>query len=213
MKLESVGILIELRWVGERDAVARIFSRDHGIMVGIIRGAAVAKKNKPLVGQIGNVSWNARLDSQLGVFHWESEQNMVADNFFNSDALGFINSAFGLLSAMLPEREKYETMWIKTKEFLSGEISSETYLDWEILLLAELGYAIDQSNCGGCGCRNELTHLSPRTGHAVCAKCAEPFLGRLYPLPLNLGITRKFLEKIIVEMGGRDLPLGRKIIH
>ena len=78
MKFESVGILISLRPFNERDAIARIFSRDFGIMVGMLRGAIVAKKNKPLIGQFGNFSWNARLDSALGVFHWEPERNLVA---------------------------------------------------------------------------------------------------------------------------------------
>ena len=75
MKFESVGVLIDLRPFNERDAVARVFTRDFGVMVGMLRGAVVAKKNRSLLGQVGNVSWNARLDSQLGVFHWEAEKN------------------------------------------------------------------------------------------------------------------------------------------
>ena len=75
MKLESTGLLISLRPFNERDAVAHIFTREHGIVAGMLRGAVVAKTNKPLVGQIGNATWGARLDSALGVFHWESEKN------------------------------------------------------------------------------------------------------------------------------------------
>ena len=69
MKLDSDGILIGLRPFNERDCVARIFTREHGVMTGMLRGAVVAKKNKPLLGQVGVASWNARLDSQLGEFH------------------------------------------------------------------------------------------------------------------------------------------------
>lgn len=64
MKLESNGILIGLRPFNERDAIARVFTRDFGVLVGMMRGANVAKKNRPLLGQVGAVSWNARLDSQ-----------------------------------------------------------------------------------------------------------------------------------------------------
>ena len=53
MKLESNAILISIRPFNEKDAVARVFSRDYGILVGVMRGAVVAKKNKPLVGQVG----------------------------------------------------------------------------------------------------------------------------------------------------------------
>ena len=70
MKLESNGILIGLRPLNERDAIAHIFTQDYGVVVGVLRGAIVAKKNKPLLGQYGHMVWNARLDSQLGTFHW-----------------------------------------------------------------------------------------------------------------------------------------------
>ena len=60
MKLESNGILIDLRPFGERDMVARIFTADFGVLCGMMRGAQIARKNKPLIGQIGAVAWNAR---------------------------------------------------------------------------------------------------------------------------------------------------------
>ena len=75
MKIETTGILINVKPFSERDVIAHIFTRDNGVLVGMLRGGAIAKKNKPLIGQMGMVSWNARLDSQLGVFHFESEKN------------------------------------------------------------------------------------------------------------------------------------------
>ena len=39
MKLESDGILIALKPFSERDALGRIFTRDNGILVGMLRGA------------------------------------------------------------------------------------------------------------------------------------------------------------------------------
>ena len=78
MKLESEGILISLKPFNEKDAVGRIFTRDFGVLGGMLKGGVVAKKNKPLIGQVGAVAWNARLDSQLGTFHWEAEKNLAA---------------------------------------------------------------------------------------------------------------------------------------
>ena len=80
MQIETSGILISLRPFSERDVIAHIFTRDNGVLVGMLRGGAVAKKNKPLVGQYGNLSWNARVDSQLGVFHFESEKNFLNES-------------------------------------------------------------------------------------------------------------------------------------
>ena len=120
MKLESVGILIALRPFGERDSVAHIFTRDYGLLCGMMKGAAVAKKNRPLVGQAGAVSWNARLDSQLGVFHWETAKNLAAPLMSDPRALSFVNSAFALLAALLPEREKYENLYNETIKLFVG---------------------------------------------------------------------------------------------
>ena len=39
MKLESNGIVISLRPFGERDAVAHIFTENHGVLTGMLRGA------------------------------------------------------------------------------------------------------------------------------------------------------------------------------
>lgn len=215
MKLESIGILIELRPFGERDCLVRIFTKDYGVLSGMMKGASVAKKNKPLVGQFGAVSWNARLDSQLGVFHWEAEKNLSASVISDVDSLGFMNSSFSLLSVLLPERENYESLWYQTKEMLenlSKPDASYLYLNWEIDLLQELGYALDLSRCSNCGRTDNLTHVSPRTARAVCSECAAPYLNKLYTLPVNFDTTKKFLEKIIVEQGIKELPLARKLI-
>jgi DNA repair protein RecO (recombination protein O) len=219
MKLESVGILIELRPFAERDAIARIFTRDYGVMLGMLKGAAATRRNKPMAGQIGAVSWNARLDSQLGVFHWESEKNLAAVLMSDVQALWLMNSAFALLAELLPEREKYETLWVQTQAMLNGlgkgtarHYHEKHYLEWEIDLLRELGYALDLTRCSNCGCVENLNHISPRTARAVCADCAAPYLDRLYKLPVSLDTTKKFLEKIMTEQGAKELPLARKLV-
>ena len=47
MKLESNGIIIALKPFGERDAVARIFTRQYGVLSGMLRGAGGNTKNRP----------------------------------------------------------------------------------------------------------------------------------------------------------------------
>ncbi len=126
MKLESVGILISMQPFGERDSIARIFTRDYGVLAGMLRGAQVAKKNKPLTGQVGSLSWNARLDSQLGVFHWEASRNLAAPLMSDVGALSFMNSAFALLVALLPEREKYDALWSRTNDMLDSLVLPTT---------------------------------------------------------------------------------------
>ena len=209
MKLESVGVLISLRAFNERDAIARIFTRDFGILVGMMRGAIVAKKNKPLIGQVGNVSWNARLDSQLGTFHWDAEKNLAAPLMLDAKKLACMNSAFELLETLLPERESYERLYFETLDLLCALVTcdADVYLDWEINLLRELGYALDLSRCSGCGCDDNLNYLSPRTGRAVCDSCAAPYINKLYKLPVGLNTTLRFLENICVQQSAQIPPM------
>lgn len=213
MKIESVGILIGLRPLNERDSVAHIFTRDNGVLVGVMRGAQVAKKNKPLVGQVGQVAWNARLDSQLGVFHWEAEKNIAAGYIAKPTVLMCLNSVFELLLNLLPEREAYTDLYDNTV-FCLENLDSDVqvvYLRWEINFLQELGYALDLSHCSGCGTTRDLNYLSPRTGRAVCNKCAQPYITKLYTLPLNLDVTYHFLDSICLQQGVR-MPLMRKML-
>lgn len=213
MKLESNGILIGLRAFNERDAIARVFTRDFGVLVGMMRGANVAKKNRPLVGQVGEAIWNARLDSQLGMFHWDAEKNLSASVMMNSDALMRLNSAFEILGTLLPEREEYSILYDETLVLLGalacGDVGA--YLTWEINLLRDLGYALDLSRCSGCGATETLNYLSPRTGRAVCDKCAAPYVDRLYKLPVNLNTTLRFLENICMQQGVA-VPQMRRMI-
>ena len=205
-----MGILISLRPFNERDALARVFTRDYGIVVGMMRGAVVAKKNKPLVGQVGNMVWNARLDSQLGVFHWGADKNLAAPIMLNPNALMAMNAVFALVDALLPEREAYSNLYDKTLGLLSGDVLMG-YLDWEINLLRELGYALDLSRCSGCGRTEDLHYLSPRTGRAVCDECAAPYINKLYKLPLSLGVTGRFLENVCLQQG-IEVPIMRRMM-
>ncbi len=213
MKLESNGILISLRPLNERDSIARIFTYEYGIIVGVMRGAIVAKKNKPLIGQYGNATWNARLDSQLGVFHWESEKNLSTPLITDIKKLSAMNAAFDILSTLLPEHEPYKNLYNETIKLLNDIQSTpnKAYLNWEIQLLRELGYALDLSKCSGCGATTNLNHLSPRTGRAVCDKCATPYINKLYKLPLNLPTTLRFLENVCQQQG-TQIPTMRAIL-
>ncbi len=203
-----------MRPISERDSVAHIFTRDFGMMAGVLRGAVVARRNKPLVGQFGNVAWNARLDSQLGAFHWDATRNLAAVLMSNPMTLGYMNAAFDLINALLPERENYATLYDSTLDLmsqLSGDDAASAYLAWEVSLLGELGYALDLSHCSGCGVGTDLEYLSPRTGRAVCCACAAPYIDRIYRLPLTLDVTGAFLSRVC-ESVGVAMPASRRYL-
>ena len=214
MQIETSGILINIKPFSERDAVAHIFTRDNGVLVGLLRGANIAKKNKPLVGQYGRVSWNARIDSQLGVFHWESEKNLSAPLMLDNDLLKIMNSVFSLIYTLIPEREEnnhlYECTLKLLKELPTSNAPYDLYLQWEINLLQDLGYALDLTKCSGCQKTDNLCYLSPKTGRAVCVDCGAPYVDKLYKLPINLDITKRFLNSVCVTQGV-EIPPARKM--
>ncbi len=214
MQIESNGILINIKPFSERDAIAHIFTKNSGVLTGMLRGAVVARKNKPLIGQIGHVIWNARLDSQLGVFHFENEKNLSAPLILNNDLLKIMNATFSLIYALIPERESYEQLYLRTIDLLSNLPDTnnpyDLYLQWEIDLLKDLGYALDLTKCSGCGRTDNLCYLSPKTGRAVCENCGVPYVDKLYKLPINLNVTKRFINNICA-IQGIDVPSARKM--
>ena len=154
MKLETDGLIVSIRPFNERDAVAHIFTENYGVLSGMLRGAVVAK-NKPMVGQMGVVAWNARLDSQLGVFHFEAQKNLSLLAMVDANKLKYLNSMFSLIETLLPEREAYTNLYNATLKTLA-DINAESYLQWELNLLRDLGYALDLSKCSGCGRADNL---------------------------------------------------------
>ena len=54
---------------------------------------------------------------------------------------------------------------------------------YELLLLAELGFGLDLDSCAVSGATDNLVAVSPRSGRAVSAAEAEPYAGKLLPLP------------------------------
>ena len=194
MKLESNGVIISLRPFGERDAIAHIFTEKFGVLSGMLRGAVVAK-NKPMVGQMGAVAWGARLESQLGLFHFEAQKNLGLVAMVDANKLKYLNAMFALLVALLPEREAYQNLYAATIDALA-ELTPDSYLQWELVLLRELGYALDFSHCSNCGRTDNLIYLSPRTGRVVCGDCGAPYVGKLFDLPIDLNITLRFVESV-----------------
>ncbi len=54
---------------------------------------------------------------------------------------------------------------------------------YELLLLAELGFGLDLDRCAVTGANDDLIAVSPKSGRAVSAAEAEPYAGKLLPLP------------------------------
>lgn len=121
-------------------------------------------------------------------------ESAVAARFLDDPGrLAALASACALCDACLPDREPHPALFdglLALFMVLDGPAWGEATVRWEIGLLAELGFALDLSACavtgapaGADGANDVLTHVSPRSGRAVSASAAEPYLDKLLPLP------------------------------
>jgi DNA repair protein RecO (recombination protein O) len=230
MDWRDQGALLSVRPHGEASAIIEVFTQGHGRHAGVVRGGSSRRTAAVLQpGAQIDVSWRARLDTQLGVFTVEPIKTrtwVLGDRL----ALAGLNAVCALLHFALPEREAHPSLYDRSIALLDalGQAPDWTlgYLQWELQLLEELGYGLDLSSCAVTGSREDLAYVSPRTGRAVGRDAAGAWADRLLPLPLcllgqgaataseiaeGLTTTGHFLaHRLAHDLGHRPLPEARQ---
>ncbi len=182
------GYVLSVRKHGETSAIIELFTRDRGRYLGLVRGG-VSRKLRPVL-QPGNkiqVEWRARLEEHLGYFTVEAMNSRAAELMQDRLSLAGLNAACAMAREALPEREVhvdvYDAFEILVDNLHDKEIWPALYIHWEMGLLSSMGYGLDLSRCAATGVNSNLTHVSPRSGRAVCAEAAQPYADKLYALP------------------------------
>jgi DNA repair protein RecO (recombination protein O) len=96
---------------------------------------------------------------------------------------------------------------------------------YEAVLLEDLGFGLDLESCAATGARDDLTHVSPKSGRAVSAGAAMPYRNKLFALPPflldhtaaaspkdladGLTLTGFFLSRSVLEPHGIPVPAAR----
>lgn len=228
------GIVLGARSLGERDVVLSVLTFGHGRHSGLVRGGAGKRLGGLL--QAGNrleVVWTARLEGHLGAFVVEPVRLHAARVMGDGLALLGLGAAVGLVELAAPEREPHGLLYaalLRLVEALGPERAwLETYVRFELVLLAELGFALDLERCAVTGVTEGLAHVSPRTGRAVSVAAAEGLapgvVGRLLPLPgfltgageadeagiaQGLQLAGHFLSRHILEPMDKAMPVARE---
>jgi DNA repair protein RecO (recombination protein O) len=164
-----------------------------------VNGAQSSSRLKSVLqqGNIVSFEWSSKAEGQLGRFDLELETDIASIIMDTPKAITAVQSACGLIDMFLPERESHPALFHGTAALLQSMKGDEwpaVYIVWEMAFLKELGYGIDLSKCAVSGATTNLTHVSPKTGRAVCATEAEPYLHKLIEIP-------QFLQ-------GKDLAEG-----
>lgn len=182
------GYILSVKKHGETSAIIELFTRDRGRHLGLVRGG-VSRKLRPVL-QPGNkikVEWRARLSEHLGYFTVEALNSRAAQLMENRLSLAGLNSACAMAREALPEREPHANVFDAFEILLDNlddpDIWPALYINWEAGLLSSMGYGLDLSRCAATGVEENLTHVSPRSGRAVCAEAAAPYEDKLYALP------------------------------
>ncbi len=233
MDWRDEGTLIAVRPHGETSAIAEIFTRAHGLHSGVVRGGASRRLAPHLQpGTRLDVSWRARLETQIGVFSVEPHRARAG---ILADRLGLLglNAICALLRVTLAERHAHPGLYARTEALFDALDApagsglpawSADYLRWEMRLLEDLGFGLDLSRCAVSGTREDLVFVSPKTGRAISRAAAGEWADRLFALPQvllgqgglmpgeagdGLRITGHFLERAAGEMAHRPLPAAR----
>ncbi|WP_093117390.1 DNA repair protein RecO [Salinihabitans flavidus] len=229
MEWRDEGICLQRRAHGENAVILEVFTAAHGRHAGVVRGGASRRMAPSLQpGTQLDLTWRARLESHIGAFTAEPLRSRNAA-LSERMALAGLNAVTSLLIFCLPERETHPVLYARTVSLLDllgqEDVWPLAYLQWELVLLEELGFGLDLSCCAVTGAREGLIHVSPKSGRAVSAAGAGDWADRLLPLPPclrgagpatdaeiveALGVTGYFLEKkLATALGNRPPPEAR----
>jgi DNA repair protein RecO (recombination protein O) len=223
------GILLSVRPHGETSVILDAFTRDHGRYQGVVRGGASRKLAAVLQpGAQLDLTWKARLETHMGAFTVEPLKGRAAAVMGDRLTLSAMSSVLAVAAFALPERAPYPDLQLQTEALLDALTEGvgwlPAYLDWEMALLAEMGFGLDLSACAVRGVNEDLCFVSPRSGRAVSRQGAGAWADRLLPLPpVMLGgpadldgvrdgllTTGHFLnQKLAPSLGDRPLPEAR----
>jgi DNA repair protein RecO (recombination protein O) len=190
MRIEAQAIVCGLRAHGEHGAVVRLMTAEHGLQAAYVRGARGRRLRPVLIaGNLVSAVLSARTDSQL-------PQATVELSHSRAPLLGeplpaaAIEWATALTATALPEGQPYPRLYSALDALLAAIEAAPSASGWgaalvryELLLLAELGFGLDLERCAVTGSSDDLVAVSPRSGRAVSAAEAEPYTGKLLPLP------------------------------
>lgn len=230
MEWRDHGILLTMRRHGETSAIIEVFTEAHGRHAGVVRGGA-SRKIAPILqpGAQLDLTWRARLEDHIGSFTVEPQRSRAAAALSGRLPLAGLNAVTALLTFCLPEREPHERLYRRSEQLLDllgqDEIWPLAYLQWELALLDEMGFALDLSRCAVTGTTDDLVYVSPRSGRAVSRSGAGEWAARMLSLPpclrgegdapdaeiaLALRTTGHFLEHHLApSLGNKPPPEAR----
>ncbi len=187
MEWRATGIVLSVRRYGENAVIIEALTADYGRHAGLVRGGA-GRRLSPVLQPGNHVSlrWRSRLSENLGAFEVELIHPYASDAISDREALATLDAMRALACVFLPQRTA-TSLFDLTELFL--KLLTDTgsrrvaYAQWEIALLAELGFGLDLKKCAVTAATEGLSYVSPRSGRAVTRQAGAEYADKLLPLP------------------------------
>jgi len=190
MRSETQAIVCALRNHGEHGAIVRLMTPEQGLIAAYVRGARGRRMRPVLIaGNVVQAQLSARTETQLPQAAIElvrSRGPLLSEPL----PAAAIDWATVLTATALPEGQPYPRLYQALEGLLDAIEAAPSAAGWggalvryELLLLAELGFGLDLDRCAVTGGNDNLVAVSPKSGRAVSAAEAEPYVGKLLPLP------------------------------
>lgn len=222
ISLLGSAIVCSVRPHGEHGVIARLLTAESGLIAGFVQGGRSTRMRPVLIpGNVVSGTVRARTEDQLGSLSVELEHSRGP---LLGEALpaAAIDWACAFTAASLPEGHPYPLLQSALAAVLDAVEAAPAARGWavalvryELLVLAELGFGLDLSECAATGEQTGLAFVSPRTGRAVTRAAAGGLEHRLLALPSFLSeggeadwadilagfvLTGHFIEQNIVDM-------------
>ena len=232
MRSETQAIVCALRNHGEHGAIVRMMTPEQGLLAAYVRGAR-GRRMRPVLmaGNVVQAQLSARTETQLpqaAIELLHSRGPLLSEPL----PAAAIDWATVLTATALPEGQPYPRLYQALEGLLDAIEAAPSAAGWgaalvryELLLLAELGFGLDLDRCAVTGGNDNLVAVSPKSGRAVSAAEAEPYVGKLLPLPrfvreggpaswpeivAGLNLTGHFLLRDLLTDRGRPIAEARE---
>jgi DNA repair protein RecO (recombination protein O) len=232
MRAETAAIVCALRSHGEHGGIVRLMTPEQGLVAAYVRGARGRRMRPVLIaGNVVEAQLSARTDTQLpqAVVELVHSRGPLLSEPLPAAGIEWTSV---LTATALPEGQPYPALYEALGGVLDAIEAAPSAAGWgaalvryELLLLSQLGFGLDLDRCAVSGSNDNLVAVSPKSGRAVSAAEAEPYAGKLLPLPpfvreggsatweeiaQGLDLTGYFLQRDVLTDRVRPLSEARE---
>ena len=186
---DDEGLILSSINYSETSIILKVFTRNHGVQKGFIRGAKSKKKSNIYeAGNLVSISFKSRTEDMLGIFLVDLMKPSPLLYLNDLKRFSCIISVINLLEFSLLESEAETELYFYSKNLINKIFSYEEgwieeYIRWEVFLLKKIGFGLELSKCILSNKKTNLSYVSPKSGCAVNKEAGKQWEKKLLELP------------------------------